>query len=73
MSFLIRLTRTPAQVPYPDATTMITQPTWPASQTFWRDKRVIVTGPSATLRTGGSGFLGACAQARQWQRLRNLA
>ena len=36
-----------------------TQPAWPASQTFWRDKRVIVTGPSATLRTGGSGFLGS--------------
>jgi GDP-L-fucose synthase len=33
--------------------------TWPDSRTFWRDKRVIVTGPLTMLRTGGSGFLGS--------------
>ena len=34
-------------------------PTWPDSRTFWRNKRVIVTGPSTMLRAGGSGFLGS--------------
>jgi hypothetical protein len=34
-------------------------PVWPDSAAFWQDKRVIVTGPSAMLRAGGSGFLGS--------------
>ena len=34
-------------------------PTWPDSATFWQDKRVNVTGPSAMLRAGGSGFPGS--------------
>lgn len=37
----------------------LSHPTWPDSHAFWRDKRVIVTGPSATLRIGGSAFLGS--------------
>lgn len=32
---------------------------WPASHTFRRDKRVIVTGLAAARRTSGSGCLGA--------------
>lgn len=36
--------------------TLTTIPTWPDSQTFWRNKRVIVTG--------GSGFLGAFGMDR---------
>jgi hypothetical protein len=35
-------------------TTTDIQPTWPASQTCRRDKRVLITGPAATLRTDGS-------------------
>ena len=35
-------------------TTTDTHPAWPASQTCRRDKRMIITGPAAALRTGGS-------------------
>jgi hypothetical protein len=39
--------------------------TWPASHTFWRDKRMIVIGPSA-----GSGQALRQAQDRPFGRLR---
>jgi hypothetical protein len=47
-----RIKRTHHTLTKTTMTTTDIQPTWPASQTCRRDKRVLITGPAATLRTG---------------------